>query len=84
MLAIIRCQKRQRRARTADKESPQSALAKYPIRAYVQAILEANKSAPDPMSAEDLRAWEEWALAQADRIDPVKSGAYKTFPETEK
>lgn len=53
------------------------------IRAYVQAILEANKSAPNPMSTEELMAWEEWALAQADRIDPVKSGAYKTFPETE-
>lgn len=52
------------------------------IRTYVQAILEANKGAPDPMSPEELKAWEEWALAQADRIDPVKSGAYKTFPET--
>jgi hypothetical protein len=52
------------------------------IRAYVQAILEANNSAPDPMNEEELRSWEEWALAQADRIDPVKSGAYKTFPET--
>lgn len=53
------------------------------IRTYVQAILEANKSAPDPMSAEELKAWQEWALAQADRIDPLKSGAYKTFPEME-
>lgn len=54
------------------------------IRTYVQVILEANKNAPDPMSDAKLKAWQEWALAQADRIDPVKSGAYKTFPETEK
>ena len=54
------------------------------IRTYVQAILEANKDAPDPMSATELKAWEEWALAQANRIDPVKLGAYKTYPETEK
>lgn len=53
------------------------------IRTYVQAILEANKSAPDPMSEAELKTWKEWALAQADRIDPVKSGAYKTFPEME-
>lgn len=53
------------------------------IRTYVQAILEANKSAPDPMSEAELKTWKEWALVQADRIDPVKSGAYKTFPEME-
>lgn len=52
------------------------------IRTYVEAIRQANTSAPDPMSEAKLRAWEAWALAQADRIDPVKSGAYKTFPET--
>lgn len=53
------------------------------IRTYVETIRQANKSAPDPMSAEELQAWEEWALAQADRIDPVKSGAYKTFPASD-
>lgn len=52
------------------------------IRTYVQAILAANKNAPAPMSAAELKTWQEWVLAQADRIDPVKSGAYKTLPET--
>jgi hypothetical protein len=50
------------------------------IRAYVAAIHEANGTAPQPMSAEELNAWSQWALAQADRIDPVVSGAYKTRP----
>ena len=27
--------------------------------------------------ASDFHAWAEWALAQADRIDPVKNGAFR-------
>jgi hypothetical protein len=50
------------------------------IRAYVAAIHEANKTAPQPMSADELDAWTQWAMAQADRIDPVLSGLYKTRP----
>jgi hypothetical protein len=50
------------------------------IRAYVAAIRDANKTAPDPMSDEELNSWAKWALAQADRIDPVVSGHYKTRP----
>lgn len=51
------------------------------IRAYVEAIRKANRIVPDPMSEEEFKIWEGWALAQADRIDPVKSGFYKTFPD---
>lgn len=50
------------------------------IRAYVRAVQEMNVRAPEPMSAEELQEWAGWALAQADRIDPVLSGAYKTRP----
>jgi hypothetical protein len=51
------------------------------IRAYVAAVRQVNDSAPEPMTAEALAAWAGWALAQADRIAPVLSGAYyKTRP----
>jgi len=35
------------------------------------------------MSSEDLAEWSGWALAQADRIDPVISGTFKTRPANE-
>jgi hypothetical protein len=50
------------------------------IRSYVAAIQEANKTAPQPMSEGELHSWTQWALSQADRIDPVVSGAYRTRP----
>jgi len=50
------------------------------IRAYVTTIRDVNKTAPQPMSDEELDSWAEWALAQADRIDPVASGSYRTRP----
>ena len=39
-----------------------------------------NAQAPRPMSADELASWASWALTQADRIDPVVSGVYKTRP----
>ncbi|MCC7042819.1 MAG: hypothetical protein IT183_03090 [Acidobacteria bacterium] len=50
------------------------------IRAYVAAVRELNTRAPEPMTPQALNDWAGWALAQADRIDPVLSGAYKTRP----
>jgi hypothetical protein len=50
------------------------------IRAYVVAVRTLNSSASEPMTLIELNEWCEWALAQADRIDPVLSGAYKTRP----
>lgn len=50
------------------------------IREYVSSIRTLNAQAPDPMAQEELEAWAAWALAQADRIDPVVSGAYRTRP----
>jgi hypothetical protein len=45
------------------------------IRAYVDTIRGAHASA-DPASQQELNAWVSWALAQADRIDPVRSGKF--------
>ena len=50
------------------------------IRAYVAAVRALNSTAPEPMTPTALDEWCGWALAQADRIDPVHSGAYKTRP----
>jgi hypothetical protein len=51
------------------------------IRAYVAAVRALNSAAPEPMASTALDAWCSWALARADRIDPVMSGAYKILPE---
>ncbi len=47
------------------------------IRAYVESVRQTNSSAPDPMPQQELHEWADWALAQADRIDPVQSGKYR-------
>ena len=43
------------------------------IRAYVTLVRETSRSSAEPVSQEELEAWAAWALAQADRIDPVRS-----------
>lgn len=43
------------------------------IRAYVQSVRAANTVAAEPVSDDELDAWTAWAIAQADRIDPVSS-----------
>jgi hypothetical protein len=50
------------------------------IRGYVNAVKALNAQAQDPLSADELASSERWALAQADCIDPVVSGVYKTRP----
>ena len=37
----------------------------------------ANANLPDPVPDEQMAAWAEWALAVADRIDPVRSRAFQ-------
>jgi hypothetical protein len=52
------------------------------IRAYVAAVqaIDANETAS--ISAEKMAGWSEWALAQANRIDPVRSARFiDTFDE---
>lgn len=46
------------------------------IRAYVEAVRTANASASDPLRQEEIEVWATWALAEADRIDPVRSGRF--------
>ncbi|ODS57820.1 MAG: hypothetical protein ABS36_05105 [Acidobacteria bacterium SCN 69-37] len=50
------------------------------IRAYVEAVKALNATAAEPMTADELETWSSWAHAQADRIDPVVSGGYKSQP----
>src|SRR3546814_3889414 len=43
------------------------------IRAYVDSVRSANATSDDPACEIELEAWASWALAQADRTDPVRS-----------
>ena len=47
------------------------------IRAYVAAVREICAAAGHPAMSGELEAWTEWALAQAERIDPVRSGRFR-------
>lgn len=46
------------------------------IRAYVADVLKACAERTPEITATDLAAWEQWALQQADRIDPLVSGKF--------
>jgi hypothetical protein len=46
------------------------------IRAYVAAVKQAVDSDASAAQTNSLARWEGWALAQADRIDPVKNGQF--------
>lgn len=48
------------------------------IRRYVAAVRIENDTLPEPAAAELVEAWADWALTQADRIDPVRSGRFLT------
>jgi hypothetical protein len=43
------------------------------IRAYVASVMKSNEGSAAPVSDQELRTWADWALAQANRIDPVLS-----------
>lgn len=47
------------------------------IRAYVEDVRAAIAAANEPVSKSDLETWAAWALAQADRIDPILSGRFR-------
>jgi len=57
----------------AESEALQQATT---IRAYVAAVRVANSNRYCPLSETELNVWANDALAQADRIDPVESGAF--------
>ena len=46
------------------------------LRAYVGAVGAANAASPEPVPKHQMEAWTAWALAQAERIDPVRSKAF--------
>jgi hypothetical protein len=46
------------------------------IRAYVEAVWEASALARSPLPQERLQNWIAWALGEADRIDPIRSGRF--------
>ena len=47
----------------------------HEIRAFVAAVRTAAVSVDPPMALETLDRWCAWALAEADRLDPIASGA---------
>ena len=47
------------------------------IRAYVQAVRQINETSRNSIGDDAFTEWEQWALAQADRIDPVASGKFR-------
>jgi hypothetical protein len=52
------------------------------IRAYVDAVQAIVANETRSISVEKTQQWSEWALAQADRIDPVRSARFiDTFDE---
>jgi hypothetical protein len=52
------------------------------IRAYVAAVQAINANETASISAEKMAGWSEWALAQANRIDPVRNARFiDTFDE---
>lgn len=51
------------------------------IRAYVRNVHAAAASLAAPINDKDLAAWTTWALAQADRIDPVLSRRFLDIQE---
>jgi hypothetical protein len=46
------------------------------IRAYVDAVKAVVANETASISSEAMERWSKWALAQADRIDPVRSARF--------
>lgn len=51
------------------------------IRAHVSAVRDRQTALDDPLSATGFQQWADWALSQADRIDPVLSGSFRTVQD---
>ena len=48
------------------------------IRAYVSAVQDRQGTLENPLGEAEFQDWSDWALSQADRIDPVLSGRFRT------
>jgi hypothetical protein len=53
------------------------------IRAYVEAARNANNFLSEPIEDTTFEQWRRWALAQADRIDPVVNGKFVQLSKDE-
>lgn len=53
------------------------------IRAYVDEVRIANGLAEASLVSDELASWSEWALAQANRIDPILNGAFRHIKDDE-
>lgn len=51
------------------------------IRAYVSAVRGLQATLDNPLSEAGFQHWADWALSQADRIDPVLSGSFRTVQD---
>lgn len=70
-------ERREERARVRRLLLEASALRQaQDIRSYVEAVRGRLTGGDLPVSIEDLERWTRWALAEADRIDPVLSSAF--------
>lgn len=46
------------------------------VRAYARAVQAANKASSEPLPDDEMEPWVVWALAQADRIDPIRTRSF--------
>lgn len=51
------------------------------IRTYVHAVRQAARGEGMNTPAEEVERWAQWALAEADRIDPVRNGRFLETPD---
>jgi hypothetical protein len=49
------------------------------IRAYVSAVQQLQTTLEDPLSETELQQWVAWSLSEANRIDPVFNGSFRTI-----
>jgi hypothetical protein len=49
------------------------------IRAYVEAVRAAQGTINEPLENFEMGHWTDWALSQADRIDPVRNGKFRSI-----
>jgi hypothetical protein len=51
------------------------------IGAYVSAVRDLQSRAENPLGEAGFQDWADWAFSQADRIDPVVSGSFRTIQD---
>jgi hypothetical protein len=64
------------RNRLARRLAPRFPNTHIDIRDYVDAVKKIAASETTPISADTIERWSKWALAEADRIDPVRSARF--------